>query len=80
MFGGGGSVAVELDGVDRGGDGAAAVASPLLLGLLVAEGLALCELEHVVGFLAPVAARSPLRHTHKTRVGDFVAARFQLSR
>lgn len=54
------SVTVKLDGVDRGGDGPSAVASPLLLGLLVAEGLALCELEHVVCFLAPVAARSPL--------------------
>lgn len=62
------SLAVKLDGVDRGGDGPTAVASPLLLGLLVAEGLALCELEHVVGFLAPVAACSPLQQTESDSV------------
>lgn len=59
------SVAVKLDGVDRGGDGPSAVAPPLLLGLLMAERLALCELEHVVRFLAPVAACSPLRQVEK---------------
>lgn len=32
----------------------------------MAEGLSLCELEHVVGFLAPVAVRSPLQRTNNT--------------
>lgn len=59
------SVTVKLDGVDCGGDGPSAVASPLLLCLLVAEGLALCVLEHVVGFLAPVSVCSPLRRTDR---------------
>lgn len=59
------SVAVKLDGVDCGGDGPAAVASPLLLCLLVSEGLALCVLEHVVCFLAPVPVCSPLQRTDK---------------
>lgn len=37
------SVAVKADGVDGGGDGPATVAPSLLLGLLVAERLSLCE-------------------------------------
>lgn len=59
------SIAVEPNGVDRGGNGSAAVAPPLLLGLLVSERLALGEPEDVVGLLAPVAAGSPLSARQK---------------
>ena len=63
-MGGGGwvwvSVTVELDGVDRLGDGPAYVATALLLGLLVAERFALGESEHIIGLLAPVTRRSSL--------------------
>lgn len=48
------SVAFKLDGVDGGGDGAAAVAPPLLFRLFVAERFAFGEPQHLVGFLAPV--------------------------
>lgn len=59
------SIAVELDGVDGLGDGSSAVATPLLLGLLVAEGLSLGEAEHVIGPLAPVSIRPALRKTER---------------
>lgn len=69
LFGSGwSSVTVKLNGVDRGGDGAAAVAPPLLLRLFVSEGLALGELEDVVGFLAPVPAGSPLSQQQNQQV------------
>lgn len=55
------SVAVKFDGVDGGGDGTTHVAAALLLGLFVAERLALGELEHVVGLLAPVPICSFLK-------------------
>lgn len=54
------SITVEPNGVDRGGNGSTAVAPPLLFGLFVSEGLALCEPEDVVGFLAPVPTGSSL--------------------
>ena len=54
------SITVKLDGVDGGGDGAPSVAATLLLGLLVAEGLALGEPQDIVGLLAPVAASTHL--------------------
>lgn len=54
------SVTVKLDGVDGGGDGAPSVAATLLLGLLVAEGLALGEPQDIVGLLAPVAVSAHL--------------------
>lgn len=59
------SVTVKLDGVDRSGDGSAAVAAALLLRLLVAEGLALGEPERFVGFLAPVGIASPLEEKQR---------------
>lgn len=61
------SIAVEPNGVDRGGNGSAAVAPPLLLRLLVSERLALGEPEGVVGLLAPVPAGSPLSAQQKNR-------------
>lgn len=62
------SLAVKLNGVDCGGDGAAAVASPLLLCLFVPEWLAFCELEYVVGFLTPVSFGSLLELTRHMNV------------
>lgn len=56
----GSSVAVKSNGVDCSGDGSTAVASPLLLCLLVTERPAFREPEHVVRFLAPVAVSSEL--------------------
>lgn len=55
------SVTVKLNGVDGGGDGPPAVASPLLFCLFMAERLAFRELEHIVSFLAPVPHGSPLK-------------------
>lgn len=60
------SVAVKLDGVDRGGNGPSPVAAPLLLRLFVAERLSLCELQHLVRFLAPVPCGSVLKDTWQT--------------
>lgn len=55
------SVAVEPDGVDGLGDGSSTVATPLLLGLFVTEGLSLGEAKHVIGPLAPVSICPALR-------------------
>lgn len=54
------SVTIEPNGVDCGGNGSTVVAPPLLFRLFVSEGLALRELEDVVGFLAPVPTGSSL--------------------
>lgn len=54
------SVAVELYGVDCGGDGAASVTAALLFGLFVSERFALGKFKYIVGFLAPVSVGSHL--------------------
>jgi hypothetical protein len=54
-------VVVKLDRVDSQGDLATAIASTLLLGLLVAETLAFDLLQIVVGLLAPAALQTTLK-------------------
>lgn len=54
------SLAVELDGIDLDRDGATSVAAPLLLGLLMPEGLAFGELQNLIGPFSPVSGCASL--------------------